>query len=144
MSDDTKPIRLHLFTQQVHPATCPNRGDGRHQEREGRDLGELVSEGGELRCLDCDYRQGPLTVHPMHAECDRLRADNARLRAEVERLTADLATAFRDLSRANDDVQAQLSTLREFEALTERLTAERDNALRACDRYLIDPHVGEF
>lgn len=48
-----------------HPLTCPNRGDGKHVLRDGKDLGELETIDGRLRCVDCDYIQ--LTPYEMSA-----------------------------------------------------------------------------
>jgi hypothetical protein len=40
----------------LHPFTCPNRGDGKHPERNG-DHGTLRATNECLVCDDCEYKQ---------------------------------------------------------------------------------------
>jgi len=57
-----------------HPYTCPNRGDGKHEEGK-RDLGLLVATTKGWLCPDCGYRQNlvhdstlALAMQPMYPE----------------------------------------------------------------------------
>lgn len=54
-----------LPVERFHPFTCPSRGDGNHVERPGKDLGELVTCGDCMCCLDCDYVQLPYGMQLM-------------------------------------------------------------------------------
>lgn len=44
--------KLLWWQQNMHPYTCPNRGDGKH-----RDDGALVPQVEGFICKDCDYVQ---------------------------------------------------------------------------------------
>ena len=41
----------------MHPFTCMNRGDGKHNYDIGNDLGVLVAYSDGWRCPSCGYRQ---------------------------------------------------------------------------------------
>lgn len=54
--DQVDALNRHQATGPFHPYTCPNRNDGRHQDR-GVDLGALVATPSGWICSDCTYRQ---------------------------------------------------------------------------------------
>lgn len=55
--EEVDALNIWQASPNVHPFTCPNRGDGSHEEVEGEDLGQLLATEDGWVCLDCDYEQ---------------------------------------------------------------------------------------
>lgn len=58
MKDFEEALKWYQACKYIHPLTCGNKSSH----------ALLVYKDGELVCLDCDYRQDPMTVasHVMH------------------------------------------------------------------------------
>lgn len=54
--DQVANLASHQTAGQMHPFTCPNRGDGNHRDAYG-DLGALVATTRGWVCPFCDYTQ---------------------------------------------------------------------------------------
>ncbi len=54
--EEVKNLHHYQFMANMHPFTCPNRGDGNHFDN-GSDLGALIPTIQGWICQSCDYTQ---------------------------------------------------------------------------------------